>query len=134
MTDNKAQKGIVLNYVWIDRFNGLNNVGFNLGGKYRYKIEKKENGRYELSRTNKNVNFHSFIEGKVIELEQVTKNYLNSDITPFLICEYRNKTYDWYLNLARPHVPVFIIHFFVYLSRRSYYYKFPLDDYKKIFS
>jgi hypothetical protein len=89
---------------------------------------------YELSRTNKNVNFHSFIEGKVIELEQVTKNYLNSDITPFLICEYRNKTYDWYLNLARPHVPVFIIHFFVYLSRRSYYYKFPLDDYKKIFS
>lgn len=89
---------------------------------------------YELSRTEKKVNFDSFIKGKVIELEQVNKNYLNIDITPFLICEYRNKTYDWYLKLARPYVPVFIIHFFVYLSGRSYNYKFPIDDYKKIFS
>ncbi|WP_179018619.1 transglutaminase-like domain-containing protein [Winogradskyella forsetii] len=88
---------------------------------------------YELSRTGQVVNFRTFIDGKVIELEQVNKNYLNKDVTPFLICEYRNKTYDWYLKMARPYVPVFIIHFIVYLSGKSYHYKFPLDDYKKIF-
>lgn len=89
---------------------------------------------YELSRTGQTVNFRSFIAGKVIKLEQVTKNYLNSDVTPFLICAYRNKTYDRYLKLARPYLPVFMIHFLVYLSGKSYYYKFPIDDYKKIFS
>ncbi|MGC1633466.1 MAG: transglutaminase-like domain-containing protein, partial [Gelidibacter sp.] len=85
---------------------------------------------YHLSRTGLPVRYSSFIEGKIIETAQITKNYLNTDITPFLICNYRNKIYDRYLNFARPHVPVFIIHFFVYLSGRSYHYKFPMDDYK----
>ncbi|WP_188465389.1 transglutaminase-like domain-containing protein [Bizionia arctica] len=89
---------------------------------------------YHLSRMGQTVSSYCFIEGKTIEDSQLRKNYLNSDITPFLICEYRNKTYDRYLNMARPHVPVFIIHFFVYLSGKSYHYKFPIDDYKKIFS
>lgn len=89
---------------------------------------------YELSRKGQTINYRTFIEGKIIKLEHVMKNYLNTDVTPFLICAYRNKTYDCYLKLARPYVPVFIIHFFVFLSGRSYYYKFPLDDYKKIFS
>ncbi|MGY0392937.1 transglutaminase domain-containing protein [Bizionia sp. KMM 8389] len=89
---------------------------------------------YALSRNGQTVDFHSFIVGKRIEKKQVLKNYLNPDVTPFLICEYRNKTYDWYLERARPYLPVFVIHFMVLLSGKSYHYKFPLDDYRKIFS
>lgn len=89
---------------------------------------------YQLSRQGVPVQYRSFIENKVIEEDHVKKNYLNTDITPFLICNYRNATYDRFLKLARPHLPVFVIHFFVYLLGKSYHYKFPLDNYKKIFS
>ncbi|MBU2929539.1 transglutaminase-like domain-containing protein [Winogradskyella psychrotolerans] len=89
---------------------------------------------YNLSRSGKKINYKSFIPNKVIKHEQVTKNYLNPDITPFLICKYRNKTYDRYLKWARPYLPVFVIHFIVYLSGRSYFYQFPIDNYKRIFS
>src|SRR5690554_3871369 len=89
---------------------------------------------YQLARTGQEVKYQSFIIDKHIEELQVNKNYLNSDVTPFLICEYRNKIYDRYLKLGRPYVPVFIIHFFVYLSGKSYHYKFPLDNFKNIFS
>ncbi|MGV8813785.1 MAG: transglutaminase-like domain-containing protein [Gelidibacter sp.] len=89
---------------------------------------------YQLSRSGQAVLYRSFIEDKVIDKGHVNKNYLNVDITPFLICNYRNTIYDRYLKVARPYVPVFMIHFFVYLSGKSYHYKFPMDDYKKIFS
>lgn len=89
---------------------------------------------YALSRAKKEVYFQSFMPNKDIPKEHVNKNYLNSDITPFLICDYRNKTYDRYLKFARPYLPVFIIHFFIFLSGKGYHYKFPLDDYRKIFS
>jgi hypothetical protein len=89
---------------------------------------------YQLSRTGETVKYRSFIENRVIEEGQVTKNYLSTDVTPFLICDYRNKIYDTYLRWARPRVPVFLIHFAVYAIGKSYHYKFPLDDYKKIFS
>src|SRR5690606_15510218 len=59
---------------------------------------------FELSRSGQTVNYNTFIKGKQIEEKQVNKNYLNSDITPFLICEYRNKTYDKYLEITRPYL------------------------------
>lgn len=89
---------------------------------------------YQLSRRGETVRYRSFIEDRVIEEGQVIKNYLNTDVTPFLICDYRNKVYDTYLRWARPRVPVFLIHFAVYVIGKSYHYKFPFDDYKKIFS
>lgn len=89
---------------------------------------------YQLSRSGHPVHYASFIEDKYIDESHVNKNYLNADITPFLICNYRNKIYDRYLKLFRPYVPVFIIHFVVYLWGKSYHYKFPMDDYRKIFS
>ena len=88
---------------------------------------------FQLSRTGQPIYYRSFIADKDIVRGQVFKNYLNDDITPFLICEYRNKVYDAYLRITRSYMPVFIIHFVVYLLGRSYHYKFPLDDYKKIF-
>ncbi|WP_053069185.1 transglutaminase domain-containing protein [Bizionia psychrotolerans] len=89
---------------------------------------------YHLSRRDQFLHYESFIPHQDIPQAQVTKNYLSSDITPFLICDYRNAIYDRYLKIARPYIPVFMIHFMVYLSGKSYHYKFPLDDYKKIFS
>ncbi len=89
---------------------------------------------YKLSRSNRAVHYQSFTSNKEITKDQINKNYINSDITPFLICNYQNKIYDRFLKFGRPYVPVFIIHFFIFLVGKSYYYKFPLDDYKKIFS
>ncbi|WP_158524992.1 transglutaminase-like domain-containing protein [Winogradskyella epiphytica] len=89
---------------------------------------------FEFSRKRQKLVFSSFIRNKDITKSQVNKNYLNPDITPFLICAYRNKTYDRYLKLYRAYLPVFIIHFLVYLTNKSYHYKFPLDNYKSIFS
>lgn len=89
---------------------------------------------YQLSRRRETIAYHSFVEGKVIEEKQVAKNYLNDDITPFLICNYHNKTYDRFLKIWRPHIPVFIVHFMVYVIGKSYHYQFPMDDYKRIFS
>lgn len=89
---------------------------------------------YQLCRNGALVKYRSFINDSLIEEKHVIKNYLNNDVTPFLICDYRNKLYDSFLRWGRPRVPVFLIHFAVYLMRRSYHYKFPLDDYRKIFS
>lgn len=89
---------------------------------------------YTLSRSGKAVLYHSLITGKQIDKALIQKNYLHADITPFLICNYRNRVYDQFLKMARPYLPVFIIHFAVFLTGRSYHYKFPLDNYKKLFS
>lgn len=88
---------------------------------------------YYLARSGQPVFYESFIKDRKISIQQINKNYLNADIIPFLICDYRNRIYDRYLKFARPYVPVFIIHFFVYLSGKSYHYKFPMDDFKNIF-
>src|SRR5690606_14297881 len=89
---------------------------------------------FQKVRTAQTVSYNSFIKDKHLETSQVFKNYLNADITPFLICGYRNKVYDAYLRMTRPFIPVFIVHFMVYVLGKSYHYKFPLDDYRNIFN
>ena len=89
---------------------------------------------YTPQRSNRAIQYRSFLPNNVLLPENVNKNYLNADIIPFLICNYRTKTYDTVLKVARPVIPVFFIHFFVYLLGKSYHYRFPLDDYRKIFS
>ena len=89
---------------------------------------------YEAVRANKKIEFKTFNSESNIEEANIKRNFLNPDTIPFLICNYSNKTYDSFLRFFRPHVPVFIIHFIIYSLRKSYHYKFPLDDYRKIFS
>lgn len=60
--------------------------------------------------------------------------YFNLKAAPFLICNYSTKTYDLFLDKLRPTVPVFIIHFLILTMGKSYRYKFPLDNYKMLFS
>lgn len=89
---------------------------------------------YDLVRRNKEVYFKSFNSHKAIDNENIIRNYLDPDTIPFLICQYSNKTYDKYLRKLRPQVPVFVVHFVLYVIGKSYHYRFPLDDYKRIFS
>ena len=89
---------------------------------------------YKLLRSDKQITYASF--NSTINLDEtiIYKNYLNPHTVPFLICDYSNKTYDKYLSFFRPYVPVFIIHFIIYVLGKSYFYRFPLDDYRKIYN
>jgi hypothetical protein len=89
---------------------------------------------YKLVREKTPVQFKSFNASNVVEDDIVLKNYLDPATVPFLICNYSNKTYDSFLRCARPHIPIFVTHFILYILGKSYHYSFPLDNYKKIFS
>lgn len=89
---------------------------------------------YQLLRSGKQVIYKIFNDNKKLDSAGIEKNYFSPDTIPFLICNYSNKTYDSFLKYSRPLVPIFIIHFVLFIISKSYYYKFPLDNYKKIFS
>lgn len=89
---------------------------------------------YELVRRKEDVHFESFNSNHQVDKENIIRNYLDPNTIPFLICNYSNKTYDSYLRKFRPQIPVFIVHFLLYTLGKSYYYRFPLDDYRRIFS
>lgn len=89
---------------------------------------------YNLVRSNSHVEYYSFYETKFYSKKGIFNNYLNSDTIPFLICNYSNKTYDTFLKNTRPYLPIFVTHFVLYLLNKSYYYLFPLDDFRKIYS
>jgi hypothetical protein len=89
---------------------------------------------YQSLREQKKIIYTSFHDTNILEAANIEKNYLNPDTIPFLICNYSNKTYDAFLKYARPLVPIFMIHFILYIFGKSYYYRFPLDNYKNIFS
>ncbi|MDO6597702.1 transglutaminase-like domain-containing protein [Oceanihabitans sp. 2_MG-2023] len=114
-------------WILIDVYNSL--LFYNLEKKPLSVIEL-----FQLIRTNKEVKFETFNPLKPIELASVKRNYLETNTIPFLICNYSNKTYDTYLRFFRPYLPVFIIHFILFLFRKSYHYRFPIDNYKKMFS
>ncbi len=89
---------------------------------------------YQLKRAQQKVTYEFFNSEHEVNPANIDKNFLNPEIVPFLICDYRNAVYDAFLGRARPYLPVFVIHFAIFLLRRSYHYRFPLDDYKAIFS
>lgn len=89
---------------------------------------------FELSRNGKKVIYNSFTEPSNDFKSSVNKNYLNLNTVPFLICNYSNKIYDSYLSYFRPYFPVFFIHFILFVLNKSYHYRFPLNNYKDIFS
>lgn len=88
---------------------------------------------YKANKTPAKIFYKSFIDSVKVNMSQIDNYYLNSTATPFLISNYSNKTYDRFLNIFRPYLPVFIIHFFVFVMNKSYHYKFPLNDYRKMF-
>ncbi|NRD20541.1 transglutaminase domain-containing protein [Winogradskyella eckloniae] len=89
---------------------------------------------FQLIRENKEIRYETFNAKKKLKVKSIQRNYLNPDTIPFLICNYSNKTYDRFLKYTKPFLPIFLIHFIVYVLRKSYHYRFPLDDYKVIFN
>ena len=85
-----------------------------------------------FSEAKRNFKYDAFLFDKLDD-SQINNYYYNPIAEPFLICNYRNKIYDKYLNTLRPHAPVFFIHFLIFIMRKSYHYKFPLNDYKNMF-
>lgn len=75
-----------------------------------------------------------FYETKHASEKSIQKNYLRSQSAPFLVCNYRNKLYDTYLKLFKKYLPIFVIHFLIFLRRKSYHYQFPNHDFKELFS
>ena len=90
--------------------------------------------QYQILRKKEPVQFKTFNSANIVEDSNVVSIYFHPDTVPFLICNYSNKTYDTFLRYTRPHFPVFVVHFILYMLGKSYHYRFPLDDYKKIFS
>lgn len=68
------------------------------------------------------------------EAGSVERNFLNPHTVPFLICNYSNKTYDWFLGHFRKVLPVFVIHFVIFIMGKGYHYRFPIDNYKSVLS
>ena len=88
---------------------------------------------YQFLRKGEKVTYKSLIGSSKSYESMVYRNYLNSNTVPFLICDYSNKTYDKFLNISRPFLPVFMVHFILFLLNKSYHYRFPLNNYKEIF-
>jgi hypothetical protein len=89
---------------------------------------------YKFLRSRETVFFKSYNEEHVISKVNVENNFFNPETVPFLICNYSNRTYDLLLKYSRPFIPIFVSHFILFALNKSYYYKFPLDKYKQIFS
>lgn len=89
---------------------------------------------FKLLRQDIAVHSQTFYETEHSSEKSIQKNYLHPKASPFLVCNYRNAIYDRFLKRLKPYFPVFVIHFIIYLIGKSYHYRFPLDDYKKLFA
>ncbi|MCD2259819.1 hypothetical protein [Psychroserpens luteolus] len=89
---------------------------------------------YQINKTEKRIIYNSFIDTVKVNMSKVDNYYLNRSSVPFLVTNYSNKTYDLFLNRLRPFTPVFLIHFLLFVLNKSYKYKFPLNNYKEMFT
>jgi len=87
---------------------------------------------FEVFTSNLSHKYYSFFE-KIESDDQIKNYYYNKRATPFLISNYDNSIYDKYLKRNSSKYPIFFIHFYIYLIGKSYKYKFPLKDYKRMF-
>ena len=74
--------------------------------------------------------FKSFLPSNTIEEGLIENYYFDKTRVPFLICNYSNKTYDIYLDRFQKILPIFMIHFWLFVLNKSYYYLFPLGPQK----
>ncbi|WP_405569774.1 hypothetical protein [Winogradskyella sp. Asnod2-B02-A] len=136
---------------------GITTIPFNkkYGGHATNEIFSKELNKWVLIDVSKCILFHRIDNEKplsVLEVfqakeqlrydpflkeikddKQIKIYYFGASATPFLISKYKNKVYDKFLTKNSSKLPVFIVHFLVYLTGNSYHYKFPLNDYRNMF-
>ncbi|WP_179315819.1 transglutaminase domain-containing protein [Winogradskyella undariae] len=87
---------------------------------------------YKAVRNKEVVHRDNFFHISYLPPNDYEKNYFHLDNIPFLVCDYSNRIYDRALNYFKPYIPVFIIHFGIYVIGKSYHYEFPIDNYRTI--
>lgn len=78
-----------------------------------------------LKKENQKICFSSFNEKTVMDSKRINDLYLTSNSDPFVITNYHNKTYDYYLNKLQ-FLPMPFTHGFLYLTGKSYFFEFPV--------
>jgi hypothetical protein len=86
---------------------------------------------FENNKKKNKVIYKSFLESNKLDKDRIDYYYLEPSRAPFLICNYSNRVYDSYLDRFQSILPIFVIHFWLVIVRKSYYYLFPLNDIKK---
>ena len=89
---------------------------------------------YNVIRSDQEVIHKTFYKTRHSRVDTIVDNYYNPHTAPFLIYNYNNKVYDKSLRYALNFVPIFLVHFVLYAFGKSYFYKFPLDNYKNLFA
>lgn len=84
-----------------------------------------------LKKEKKKITFSSFNPEFDIKNKNISNNYLITNSYPFLITNYHNKTYDYFLNKLN-FLPVFIIHAFLFTIGQYYVYEFPINTNLKL--
>jgi hypothetical protein len=118
----KLDKWVLIDVSWSVMFYDNDNIPLSVLELYKNLREKKK------------ISYKSYYKDISLKNRPIDKNFLHPDTVPFLICNYSNKVYDTCLNYTRPILPVFVTHFALYVLGKSYNYRFPLDDYRCIFS
>lgn len=79
----------------------------------------------QLKLENQEIYFSSFNEKTMVDNKRITDLYITTNSSPFVITNYHNKTYDFYLNTLK-FLPVPFTHGLLFLIRRSYFFEFPV--------
>ncbi|MFV7235970.1 hypothetical protein [Flavobacterium sp. ZB4R12] len=77
-----------------------------------------------LKNENEKVTFSCFNENTTTDNKRITDIYITSNSSPFLITNYCNKTYDFYLDKLN-FLPEPIVHGLLFLLGKSYAFEFP---------
>ena len=81
-----------------------------------------------LKKENHEIGFSKFNKKITVDSKRINDLYLISDSFPFLITNYSNKTYDYYLDKLE-FLPESIIHGLLFLAGKSYAFEFPTYNY-----
>lgn len=83
----------------------------------------------QLKKENKEIYYYEFNKKIVVDKQYIEDLYLVPNSFPFLITDYCNKTYDYFLDKFS-FLPESIIHGLVFLTGKSYHFEFPTKEYK----
>ncbi|RED48348.1 transglutaminase-like domain-containing protein [Seonamhaeicola aphaedonensis] len=86
---------------------------------------------FEYNKSGRDVIYTSFLASNAVDDSLISHYFLNDARAPFLICNYHNKTYDAYLDRYQTFLPIFVIHFWLFLIKKSYFYIFPVNNIRK---
>lgn len=84
----------------------------------------------QLKKENKEIHYFKFNKKTIVDKQYIDDLYLIPNSFPFLITNYCNKTYDYFLDKLS-FLPESLIHGLVYLAGKSYVFEFPKNkEYK----